>query len=211
MQLMKLVEAHLVTPFIDSSDVRLGIDRDRPSVITTNFSDTEIKLAEAEFFLNLLTQNASHQAVILFALSAFLSAARSVTLLLQAEAAGKPGFDEWYRTAQDELKNDEVAKFLKDQRDIGVHAHYAKVQTIFDVPIYKDGDKWVYKPEEGIFAGFAFVDSIMDNGLERCSHFLDSLREVVQQAKERGFLPEENPRRVSLEARDLGKRRRFRS
>jgi len=75
----------LSPPSIPPELARLAIDRGHPTVITTNFSDTEIKVAEATFFLDLVEQNASHQAIIYFGLSAFLAAARSITLYLQTE------------------------------------------------------------------------------------------------------------------------------
>ncbi|MEX2317197.1 MAG: hypothetical protein WD669_08595 [Pirellulales bacterium] len=205
----EIVNTRLVSPFLDRKAARLEIDRDRPSVVTTNFSDSEIKLAEAEFFLDLIEENSSHQALIFFGLSAFLSAARAVTLFVQAEGKDAPGFAEWYESVREGLKTDEVCRFLKDQRNTSSHERYSHIKTVFDLPLYKDGSRWIFKPDDGIFVGFSFIDYIMDNGLTKCHEFLERLRSVVLEAKAKGFLPEESPRRVSLEFRDIGKPRTF--
>ena len=139
--LSKLIKLDLGTPFIDQECSSLAINRDNPFVITNNFSDTEIKLGEADFFLKLIEQNSSHQAILYYGLSAFLAAARSISLYLQAEGGKVEGFSEWYKEIQEQLKNDELAKYIKDTRDKALHARYSNIKTVFDVPLYKDGKK----------------------------------------------------------------------
>jgi hypothetical protein len=46
-------------------------------------------------------------------LVAFLAAGRSLTLVMQDEYKHKGGFEKWYWQKQDEMKNDELAKFFK--------------------------------------------------------------------------------------------------
>ena len=147
----ELVRSDLVSPYLEPSDCRLPIDRERPSVITTNFSDTEIKIAECQFFLNLVEQNASHQAVMYFGLSAFLAAARSVTLYLQAEGCKSVEFEEWYAGVRERLKDDEVARFLKVLRDEALHARYTLIKTVFDIPLYKTEGGWVHDATASIY------------------------------------------------------------
>jgi len=206
---LELVRCNLVAPYLEAGDCRLPINRERPSVITTNFSDTEIKVAECQFFLNLVEQNASHQAVMYFGLSAFLAAARSVTLYLQAEGCKSKGFVEWYAGIQERLKDDDVARFLKDLRDGALHARYSSIKTVFDLPLYKTAEGWVHDPAAGILVGFSFPRYLFENGLRKCHEFVDSLRTAVAEARDRGFLPTESPRNVTIEFRDLGKSRKF--
>ena len=206
---LALVKIKLSPPSIPSELARLGIDRDHPTVITTNFSDTEIKVAEAAFFLDLVEQNASHQAIIYFGLSAFLAAARSITLYLQAEGHGRDGFDQWYEEQRVRLKDDPVAVYLKGERDTVAHARYSAIRTIFDVPLYKAGEGWVYRPEEGVGVGFSLDGYLTENGLVRCREYLTLLRTAVADARTRGYLPDVTSRRVSLEMRDDGRKRQF--
>ena len=206
---LELVRCNLVTPYLEAADCRLPIDRERPSVITTNFSDTEIKVAECQFFLNLVEQNASHQAVMYFGLSAFLAAARCVTLYLQAEGCNSEGFVEWYADVRDRLKDDDVARFLKELRDEALHARYSSIKTVFDLPLYKTADGWVHDPAADIYVGFSFPRYLFENGLRKCQEFVDSLRTAVEEARDRGFLPTKSPRNVTMEVRDIGKSRTF--
>lgn len=54
-------------------------------------------------------------------LSAFLSAARSVTLFMQVEFADVPKFKEWYDVEQGKMKSDSSMRFLLEQRNITIH------------------------------------------------------------------------------------------
>lgn len=206
---LDLIRCNLVSPYLEASDCRLPVDKEHPSIVTTNFSDTEIKLAECKFFLNMIEQNASHQAVMYFCLSAFLAAARSITLFLQAEGCQCEGFLEWYEGVRERLKDDEVAQFLKDSRDEALHARYTTIKTVFDIPLYKTQEGWVHKPNEGIYVGFSFPTYLLENGLRKCHGFVDLLRCIVEEAKGRRFLSDENPRNVTMEIRDLGRNRQF--
>lgn len=206
---LKFVRCNLVTPLLTVEECRLPIDRDSPSVITSNFSDTEIKVAECQFFLNLVEQNASHQAVMYFGLSAFLAAARSVTLYLQAEGCKSEGFAKWYQAIQASLRDDEVARFLKGLRDEALHARYSLIKTVFDLPLYKTADGLVYDSTAEIHVGFSFPQFSFENGLRKCHEFVKSLRTAVAEARELGFLPKVSPRNVTIEFRDLGVTRTF--
>lgn len=205
----QLIEFHLVSPVIPPETAVLSLARDKPSIIRTNFSDTEIKLGEADFFLKLIEQNSAHQAILFYGLSAFLAAARSITLYLQAEGSQQPRFADWYQTVQEQLKTDELSKFFKETRDVVLHARYSKIKTVFEVPLYNAETGWVHRPTDPIYAGFSFVDYLIENGFEKCRVFLDNMTRIVAEAKERGFLPDNNARNVSLQATDLEKRRMF--
>lgn len=203
------VRAKLVSPFLDSTDCQLTMNRDCPSVIKSNFSDTEIKVAECQFYLNLIEQNANHQAVMYFGLSAFLAAARSATLFLQAEGKESEGFQEWYPSVRERLKDDDVAKFLKSLRDEALHVRYSEIKTVFDLPLYKTANGLVYDAAGEVHFGFSFSKYLFENGLGKCRAFVDTLRGIVEEATSRGFLPSETRRNVTLECRDLGKSRKF--
>ncbi len=75
------------------------------------------KLREAEFFLDKLSGRTGRD--FRYYLSAFLSAARSVTWVLQAELRPKfaAEFDEWYEPYQQSLGRDRTARLVKHTRN----------------------------------------------------------------------------------------------
>lgn len=86
-----------------------------------SFGIVEDKLHEADFFLEKLrsSQRLTVDARCYF--SAFVSAARSVTLALQATMRGVPDFEAWYEGARDKLKADPLAPFFVEIRNDIVH------------------------------------------------------------------------------------------
>jgi hypothetical protein len=69
-------------------------------------SGTQDKLLEAKYFLQQMKQNRDKRNEFRWNLSAFLTAARSITLMMQAEYSNKvEGFDEWYNRKQKEMKD----------------------------------------------------------------------------------------------------------
>lgn len=75
----------------------------------------EEKLLEAEYFACRLRSLDSDS--FRYELNAFLSAARSVTSLLQKEMARVPGFKEWWPDRQREMREDPAMKFFWELRN----------------------------------------------------------------------------------------------
>lgn len=75
------------------------------------------KLKEASFFLNCMV--ASHQKAdeLNYYFSAFSSAARSVTFVMQYVGKEIEGFVEWYAEVQERLSQDPIAKYLLEARN----------------------------------------------------------------------------------------------
>ena len=88
--------------------------------------DTSQKYNEAEYFLEMMKDNDENRQRFEYNLSAFLSAARSVTFVLQKESSKNPEFDEWYCKKQMQMKRDKLFKFLKKKRDSGIHKKIIK-------------------------------------------------------------------------------------
>lgn len=86
-------------------------------VMAYSFGVVEDKLQEAEFFLNLFRKSTpiSFESSCYF--SAFVSAARSVTFVLQFSLNEIPGFKEWYEKAQEKLKADSLAPYFVEIRN----------------------------------------------------------------------------------------------
>jgi len=80
------------------------------------------KYLEADYFLRMMKENSSNQDFFRYNLSAFLAAARSITLVLQKEFKNKKrGFNEWYEKRQEEMDKDEQMKFMNKKRVITIH------------------------------------------------------------------------------------------
>lgn len=79
--------------------------------------DTTQKYNEAEYFLGLMKENVEDRQKFKYNFSAFVSAARSITFLLQKEVSKNQGFDEWYCKKQMQMEQDELFKFFKKKRN----------------------------------------------------------------------------------------------
>lgn len=96
-------------------------------VVTPSFSQrsehtfdvVDHKVAEAEFFLRKLFESSCGFDFNCF-LSAYLGAARTITLALQ-RFGHIPGFDDWYRPHRAKLKSDPVSRMFLDLRNDHVH------------------------------------------------------------------------------------------
>jgi hypothetical protein len=77
------------------------------------------KRREAQFFLDKASEHTKGGREFRFYLSAFLSAARSVTFVMQAELRPKfrASFDRWYAPRREALGLDPVARIVKDARN----------------------------------------------------------------------------------------------
>jgi hypothetical protein len=78
----------------------------------------ELKVAEADYFLNQMSQSGLDLFAFHCNLSAFLSAARSITLTLQAVMRHVPGFNGWYESARRPLEGDVLARFFVERRNV---------------------------------------------------------------------------------------------
>lgn len=84
------------------------------------FDVVEEKVAETEFFLRKMAESNTDWFEFRCYHSAFLSAARTVTLALQ-RFKDLPGFDTWYGPHRQRLKGEPVAKLLLEARNSHVH------------------------------------------------------------------------------------------
>lgn len=86
-----------------------------------SFGIVEDKLREAEFFLSKFARSPylSHEGHFYF--SAFVSAARSVTLAMQASLAGHDEFEKWYHSKREFLRADERAPLFTEIRNEVLH------------------------------------------------------------------------------------------
>ena len=84
----------------------------------------ESKLKEALYFYSRMASETDNRDNLLFNLSAFLSAARSVLQYALKEVQTKPGGQQWY---DNYITSSKVLAFFKDKRDINVHVQPIQV------------------------------------------------------------------------------------
>ena len=79
------------------------------------------KLFEARYFLDKMKECEADRDPFRYNLSAFLSAARSTTLVMQKEFAHTVGFKDRYATTEQAMKSDPVFHFMNKKRVMTVH------------------------------------------------------------------------------------------
>jgi hypothetical protein len=89
--------------------------------MSQSFGIVEEKPREAGFFLDSLEASGCFSLEARFYFSAFISAARSITLALQATLDDADGFNAWYEQAQAGLKLDPLARYFVEIRNDSVH------------------------------------------------------------------------------------------
>jgi len=114
----------------------------KPRVRLTSLLRVEERLAEAGYFARRMF-DLPNSTVLGYELNAFLSAARSVTFLLQKEFAAVDGFGACWNTERAKLGADEAARFFLDLRNFSQKEGRVSVVGASD-----QGGKWRY-----MFAG----------------------------------------------------------
>jgi len=78
---------------------------------------TRHKNKEAHYFLSKMNEFFKDDEIFAYNLSAFLSAARSITLYMQKQYKHQKGFDEWYSRKQIKMSADPELQYLKHARN----------------------------------------------------------------------------------------------
>lgn len=99
--------------------------------------ETEDKLNEAEYFLEMIETNQNDTQKFKYNFSAFLSASRSVTFYLQKELKKNSNFDQWYTQIQEKMGKDPLLKFFKDTRNFVIHEKTKPTKRLIEVKIHE--------------------------------------------------------------------------
>lgn len=116
--------------------------------MANNLSLIEHKLFETDFFLDKIKESKkaiethSHAE---YYFSAFLSASRSITFVMQYAFPHITGFSEWYETAQSKLKASELAKFFVEARNFS----QKRGTTHFNITSISGGETSFYYVGDG--------------------------------------------------------------
>jgi len=96
---------------------------------------TKEKLLEAEYFLTQMEEKRADRAPFKYSLSAFLSAARSVTLYAQKAFKRVPGFEEWYAQKRKEMDGDPAMRFFLEARNIALKQEHVPTRAQIDMTL----------------------------------------------------------------------------
>ncbi|MDR1181906.1 MAG: hypothetical protein LBL13_08005 [Bacteroidales bacterium] len=92
-----------------------------------SFQIVEDKIGETDFFLEKIKKTTCGKELFLgtrYYLSAFSSAARSITFALQAAMKDIPDFEEWYEQHQNKLKQNDLARYFLEVRNLSQKVGY---------------------------------------------------------------------------------------
>lgn len=87
------------------------------------------KFEEARYFCSMMKDTKGEEAFF-YNLSAFFSAARSVTFFLQKEYSGDPDFMEWYSGEQEEMNEVPLFELIKGTRNFVLKESYPETRSI---------------------------------------------------------------------------------
>ena len=96
---------------------------------------TREKLDEAVYFYENMVNTQMQRNIFKYNLSAFLSASRSITFIMQREYCHVPKFNDWYKVQQEMMKSDDAMKILVDKRDISIHQEPINPKAFVEVVI----------------------------------------------------------------------------
>ena len=96
---------------------------------------TQYKLEEARFFLAHLEKDWRHVPQVDFYLSAFVSAARSVTWVMKAEFGDLPGWTQWYESKKPSSAIRDLLKKMNEVRVRATKTEPLKTRTLANVTI----------------------------------------------------------------------------
>ena len=162
---------------------------------------TRHKIREAEYFLSLMKQAFEDDNAFSYNLSAFLSAARSITWYMQKQYVRRNGFAEWYRQNQIKMSADPELEYLNKVRVEDVHREPVQtgatrqVTVSIDAVLVKEGTPEAEQAKEAepkpptqsspktvrrFFPKFGHVDVI-----EFCENQLTKLTRIVEECENR--------------------------
>jgi hypothetical protein len=162
---------------------------------------TRRKIREAQYFLSMMKQAFEDDDTFSYNLSAFLSAARSITWVMQKQYARYNGFAEWYCPYQIKMPANPELDYLNTLRVEDVHKEpvptgSTRVVTVsLGLTLVKEGTSVAEQAKESkhkpptqcgsrtvrrFFAKFEHVDVI-----EFCENQLSKLTEIVEECENR--------------------------
>lgn len=171
------------------------------------------KLNEAQYFLGRMKDVRNIREHFRWNLSAFLSAARSVTMIMNVQYAGSKGFEGWLaeKMKEADLRTGGMVKYLNEQRRLTVHIRPLKpsahikvdLQMILDVhlnPAFltgtagtlvaghltQDNSMKIEKTQETKVEHTYYFDDVKDRDvLSICGVYFEEMKTVVAECEQK--------------------------
>jgi hypothetical protein len=148
-----------------------------------NTTDTEIKLQDAAIQLQLAITNMDDEAVFRSCINSFISAARSVTMVMEKESSGNIELFDWYKSKTGDFAANPLMKFFNSQRVHTVHRGNVRPKSQSMPVRYIEGEPG---PEDSMMSIWVF-DNIEEflpgetgNVFRLCDQYLRTLTIMVQ-------------------------------
>lgn len=135
---------------------------------------------EVKFFLEKMESSLDDPEILVYYVSAFLSAARSVTLVMQFEIGKNHEFKNWYTGKQEEMKKNKIFNLFNSLRVETIHLE-GKIRFRRKVSL-QIIEARVKQPPRGI--EMYFDDLRSKSGTELCKKYLEELNKIVSTAEQ---------------------------
>jgi len=142
---------------------------------------TRHKISEADFFLQQAKSAIDVHLIFSYYLSAFLSAARSITFALNYEVGKDHEFKIWYSKKQDLTKNDAIFSFFNSLRAETIHQEgKIKFRRKISLGVIEADVK---QPDRQIEMYFDDKQWTERDGIEMCNEYFNKLSALVDSAE----------------------------
>ena len=146
--------------------------------------------------------NESEYTAFLYYISAFLSAFRSITYLMQKDFTNVEGFTEWYKPKQKILTDDKTLKQLAEERLNTTHLKMPK--PVATVQINSDNfAKYGDIEPEDIKIWHSFKDAPDHQSIiDQCKYAIDKITPIVLECEEKFYKDEGGIGSLTIEIQD---------
>jgi len=163
-----------------------------------SFGIVEEKIEETNFFLEQLMNSKNFLFDARYYLSAFLSASRSITFVLQASISKIDGFQKWYAEQQDKLKQNELARYFLETRNLSQKVGYypissglyAKGKVLYYFDHFLEDEIKSPIPKEDVVTAckqyFVLLLEIVQNCFQKFGHIIDPVQYFIYSITEAG-------------------------
>lgn len=161
-------------------------------------TETEIKLQDTAIQFQLAISNMDDEAVFRSCINSFISAARSITMVMEKESSKNTELLDWYKSKTEEFATNPVMKFFNSQRVHTIHRGNVKPKSQ-PMPVRNiEGEPG---PDDSMMSIWVFDDIAefltdeTGNVFRLCDQYLQTLAGMVQEWR---YLKDviENPRAV---------------
>ncbi|WP_270482364.1 hypothetical protein [Alistipes communis] len=143
-----------------------------------SFQSVENKIKESDFFLGCLESTKGPE--IFYYLSAYLSAARSITFAIQVAMKGLADFEKWYKQQQQRLKEDPVALYLLEVRNYILHEGEYPIRTLLFVSPHSLGG-FFFTP----IPGKEQLETPSGEVSETCRQYMITILKIIRECFQR--------------------------